>query len=103
MQYPDDVPDAVKRDRLEEVLELQRAISGERLARFVERDVDVLIDRVSDPDDADGTHVGRVRWQADDVDGVTYLERGGWATAGTFVRARITASEDYDFRAIALT
>jgi ribosomal protein S12 methylthiotransferase len=103
MQYPDDVPDAVKRDRLEEVLELQRAISGERLARFVERDVEVLIDRVSDPDDADATHVGRVRWQADDVDGVTYLEQGGWATAGTFVRARITASEDYDFRAIALT
>src|SRR5256712_5694046 len=30
-QYPDDVPDAVKRDRLEELLEVQRAISAERL------------------------------------------------------------------------
>src|SRR2546425_300828 len=31
VQYPDDVPDEVKRDRLEELLEVQRAISAERL------------------------------------------------------------------------
>jgi ribosomal protein S12 methylthiotransferase len=75
-------------------------ISGERLARFVGRDVDVLVDRL---DEEEGTKVGRVQWQADDVDGVTYLERGGWALPGGFVRARITASEDYDFQAAALT
>ncbi len=101
--YPDDVPDEVKRERLEELLEVQRAISAERLARFVGREVEVLIDRVADPDEAGATHVGRVRWQADDVDGVTYVERGGWAGPGSFVRARIAASEDYDFRAVALT
>src|SRR2546425_8767604 len=104
-QYPDDVPDEVKRDRLEELLEVQRAISAERLARFVGREVEVLVDRVADPDEEGGgaTHVGRVRWQADDVDGVTYVERGGWAAPGGFLRARIAASEDYDFRAVALT
>jgi ribosomal protein S12 methylthiotransferase len=94
MQYLDDVADEVKRDRLEEIVEVQRAISGERLARFVGREVDVLVDQ---PD------VGRVKWQADDVDGVTYLRDGGWARPGGFVRARITASEDYDFQAAALT
>ena len=103
VQYPDDVPDYVKRDRLEEILEVQRVISGERLARFVGREADVLVDRVSDPDDGGATQVGRVQWQADDVDGVTYLARGGWAQPGGFVRARITASEDYDFQAAALT
>jgi ribosomal protein S12 methylthiotransferase len=102
-QYEDDVPDAVKRDRLEELLELQRAISGERLARFVGRDTEVLVDRVADPDEGGATHVGRVKWQADDVDGVTYVTSGGWAGVGTMVRARLTASEDYDFRATALT
>ena len=102
-QYADDVPDPVKRDRLEELVEVQRAISAERLARFVGREVPVLVDRVADPDESGATHVGRVAWQADDVDGVTYLERGGWAEAGTFLRARLTASEDYDFRAVALT
>jgi ribosomal protein S12 methylthiotransferase len=101
--YPDDVPDAVKRDRLEELLEVQRAISAERLARFVGRETPVLVDSVADPDDDGTTHVGRVPWQADDVDGVTHLERGGWGTPGSLVRARITASEDYDFRAVALT
>jgi ribosomal protein S12 methylthiotransferase len=94
MQYLDDVADEVKRDRLEEIVEVQRVISGERLARFVGREVDVLVDQ---PD------VGRVKWQADDVDGVTYLQDSGSARPGGFVRARLTASEDYDFQAAALT
>ena len=103
MQYEDDVNSDVKRERLEEIIEVQRVISGERLERFVGREVDVLVDHVSDPDEHGATQVGRVQWQADDVDGVTYLERGGWALPGGFVRARITASEDYDFQAAALT
>jgi len=103
MQYPDDVPDEVKRERLEELLEVQRAISGERLSRFVGRDVLALVDRVADPDEGGATHVGRVAWQADDVDGVTYVATGGWAEPGTFLKVRLTASEDYDFRAVALT
>ncbi|MGE5804115.1 MAG: 30S ribosomal protein S12 methylthiotransferase RimO [Gemmatimonadota bacterium] len=97
MQFEDDVPDYLKKERLEEILEVQRSISGERLARFVGRDVEVLMD---DPE------VGRVKWQADDVDGVTYLEPGNarpGGGGGGFVRARITASEDYDFQAAALT
>jgi ribosomal protein S12 methylthiotransferase len=102
-QLADDVPDEIKRDRLEELLEVQRAISGERLARFVGRDVQVLVDRIADPLDGGATHVGRVQWQADDVDGVTYVTAGGWAAPGGFVTARIAESEDYDFRAVALT
>jgi tRNA A37 methylthiotransferase MiaB len=103
MAYPDDVPDEVNRDRLEELLELQRAISAERLTRYVGREAQVLVDRVADPDEDQATHVGRVPWQADDVDGVTYVATGGWALPGRFVRVRVTASEDYDFRAVALT
>jgi ribosomal protein S12 methylthiotransferase len=104
--YVDDVPDHVKRDRLEELLEVQRAVSAERLARFVGRETAVLVDRIADPLDRGeyaATHVGRVQWQADDVDGVTYVECGGWAEVGAFVPVRITESEDYDFRAVALT
>jgi ribosomal protein S12 methylthiotransferase len=99
----DDVPDEVKRDRLEELLELQRAISAERLARFVGRETTVLIDSLSSPPAGeDVTHLGRVQWQADDVDGVTYVHRGGWAEPGTMLRVRITGAEDYDFAAVAL-
>jgi ribosomal protein S12 methylthiotransferase len=103
MQYEDDVDENVKQDRLEELIEVQRGISAERLERFVGREVDVLVDRISDPDGGGATQVGRVQWQADDVDGVTYLAQGGWALPGSFVRARISASEDYDFQAAALT
>jgi ribosomal protein S12 methylthiotransferase len=104
-EYADDVPDELKRDRVEQLLELQRAISAERLARFVGRETDVLVDRVADPLElgaGGATHVGRVAWQADDVDGVTYVTHGGWTEAGRFVRARVTGSEDYDFHATAV-
>jgi hypothetical protein len=62
----------------------------------------VLVDLIADPDDQGATHVGRVCWQADDVDGVTHLRQGGWSRPGDFVRARIYENEDYDFHAIAL-
>jgi ribosomal protein S12 methylthiotransferase len=98
----DDVPDEVKRARQDELVELQRAVTEERLGRFVGRDTEVLIDAVAEPDAAGATHVGRVPWQADDVDGVTFVARGGWARPGELVQVRITDNEDYDFRAAAL-
>ena len=101
-QYEDDVPDDVKNTRQEELQELQRMISEERLARYVGRQVDVLVDQVTDPDEDGITPVGRVVWQADDVDGVTRLRNGGWAKPGTFVRAHIDDNRDYDFDATAL-
>jgi ribosomal protein S12 methylthiotransferase len=99
---PDDVPDDVKRARQDELLELQRAISHDRLGRYLDRVVDVLVDRLAEPDEEGVTHVGRVMWQADDVDGVTYVRRGGWATPGTMLSARLVDNLDYDFTADAL-
>jgi len=101
-QYDDDVPEDTKLARQEELQELQRVVSEEQLGRFIGRETDVLIDEVVEPDATGATHVGRVPWQADDVDGVTHLRSGGWAKPGTFVRARIEDNEDYDFRAVAL-
>ncbi len=101
-RYADDVPGDVKRARQEELLELQRAISQDRLARYVGRETEVLVDSIADPDDGGSTHVGRVPWQADDVDGVTYVSQGGWVRSGQFVRVRIHDNIDYDFRAVAV-
>jgi ribosomal protein S12 methylthiotransferase len=99
---PDDVPEQLKRERQEELIEVQRVVGAERLARFVGREVEVLIDRIAEPDEERATHVGRVAWQADEVDGITYLERGGWARPGDFVRAVIRENLDGDFRAAAV-
>jgi ribosomal protein S12 methylthiotransferase len=98
-EYPDDVPEELKRARQDELLELQRMISQDRLARYVGRETDVLVDRLAHPDEEGATHVGRVMWQADDVDGVTFVQRGGWAKVGDFTRVRIDDNLDYDFQA----
>ncbi len=99
---PDDVPEQLKRERQEELIEVQRLIAGERLARFVGRETEVLIDRIAEPDEEGATHVGRVPWQADEVDGITQLERAGWARPGDLVRAVICENLDGDFRAAAV-
>ena len=94
---PDDVPDGVKQERLAEVLELQRAISAERLQRLVGREVEVLVDGPAHPEDP-GVAVGRTVWQADDVDGCTHLRApaGAVPETGRFVRVRIAEALDYD-------
>ena len=109
-ELEDDVPDDVKRARQEELTELQRSISEDRLSRYVGRETLVLVDELVDPQSAirnpqsgiAPTHVGRVPWQADDVDGVTRIAQGGWARPGDFVRVRLEECEDYDFRAVSL-
>jgi ribosomal protein S12 methylthiotransferase len=98
--YADDVPEDVKRARQDELIEVQRIISEDRLGRFVGRETDVLVDRLAAPDETGITHVGRVMWQADDIDGVTHVRGGGWGRVGEFVRVRLDANEDYDFHAV---
>ncbi len=100
--YADDVPEDLKRARQDELTELQRVISQDRLGRYVGRETDVLVDALTDPDEDAATHVGRVPWQADDIDGVTWLAQGGWAQPGDLVRVRVDDNMDYDFRASAV-
>ncbi len=96
------LPEGLAEERLEEVLEVQRAISARRLAREVGRRREVLVDRVL----SDGLE-GRTAGQADDVDGITTLEwpldagigAVGPPGPGTIVEAEITAAQDYDLEA----
>ncbi len=96
---PDDVPDAVKQDRLAELLELQRAISAERLQRLVGTEATVLVDEGAEADDP-GELIGRTAWQADDVDGCTWLATKRAIAPGDFVGVRITDAHDYDVMAV---
>jgi len=91
----DDVPEPVKRERLERLTELQRSITAERYERHVGRTVRLLVDRAA----AGGEPTtARAPWQADDVDGVTRVRTS--AAAGTFVDATIDeVVDDYDFDA----
>jgi ribosomal protein S12 methylthiotransferase len=95
---PDDVPDDVKRERLERLSELQRVITAERYESHVGKRTQVLVDR---PAGDIGRAEARAPWQADDVDGVTRLLTN--AAPGDFVEVEITSVEDdYDFAATAV-
>jgi ribosomal protein S12 methylthiotransferase len=91
----DDVPDDIKLERLERLTELQRVISGERYERHVGQTQLALVDRAataSEPAQA------RARWQADDVDGVTWI--AGDVSPGDLVEVRFDdVVDDYDLRA----
>ena len=93
-EMADDVPDAIKRERLERLTDLQRNITAERYESRVGRVERLLVDRV----DAAGNAVGRLPWQADDVDGITILD--GAAAPGEFLDVAVTeVVDDYDFNA----
>src|SRR3954462_2456110 len=94
----DDVPESVKRERLERLMELQRQVTAERYERFVGRTARTMIDRVFD-----GEAQGRTVWQADDVDGIAYVQGAEDLAPGTIVDAVIEGIEDdVDFRATLL-
>jgi ribosomal protein S12 methylthiotransferase len=99
----DDVPEGVKRDRLERLTDLQRAITAERYELRVGTRARALVERRTD--DADGRaarSVGRLPWQADDIDGVTWLDSE--APVGSFVEVEVTdVVDDYDFSARVLS
>ncbi|MHB1070899.1 MAG: 30S ribosomal protein S12 methylthiotransferase RimO, partial [Gemmatimonadaceae bacterium] len=94
-QMTDDVPDGVKRERLERVQELQRHITAERYESRIGAHARVLVQ-----ESAAGEHPasGRLPWQADDIDGVTWLDRD--VPAGRFAEVEVMeVVDDYDFQA----
>ena len=90
----DDVPDALKRERLERLTELQRSVTSDRYESRLGHVNRLIVDRI----DENGNAVGRLPWQADDIDGVTFLDEK--LEPGEF--ADVAAQEvvdDYDFKA----
>ncbi len=88
----DFLPEGVGVERLEELLELQRGISADRLAGFIGRRVEALVD------DGGEAPVARTWGQADDVDGVTLLESDVDLEVGAIIEAEIVDADDYDLR-----
>jgi len=94
-QLPDDVPDAVKRERLERVQELQRHITASRYEARVGARAPFLVTEAA----MDGRPcAGRLPWQADDIDGLTWLDAE--VPAGSMIEVDVLeVVDDYDFRA----
>ncbi len=91
----DDVDDSLKAERLERLNEVQRLVTAERYEARIGRTVRALVDRVDD-----GVVHARTVWQADDIDGVTYVSKAVGLRPGTLVDVRITdVVDDVDFAA----
>ena len=94
-KYDDDIHDAVKRERLERLTELQRAITAERYESRVAQTALALVDRT---DAEQGTSQARLPWQADDIDGITQLDEA--LAPGTLAEVAVEeVIDDYDFQA----
>lgn len=96
-ELADDVPEDVKRERQERVMELQRLITAERYEALVGQTHRAIVDRTATP----GDHAqARLEIQADDIDGVTWLDSADELAPGAIVHVRVdSVVDDYDFAA----
>jgi len=87
------VPEGVKKERLDEVMKMQQAISLERNKSFLGGRIKVLID-----EKVSGTrneYIGRTEFDAPDVDGVVYVN-GESINVGNFYEVDIADTLEYD-------
>ncbi len=89
----DDVPDEVKRERHDRLMELQQGIAFEHTRRMLGRTVTVLVEG-SHPE-TEHLLVGRMSRQAPDVDGQVLINDGK-ATPGQFVNVELSETAGYD-------
>jgi len=93
---PHRVDPEVAQERQARLMEIQRGISRARNEARVGREIDVLIEGVSD--ESEYLLEGRWYGQAPGIDGVVYVA-DGTAPAGAIVKARVTQASDYDLAA----
>jgi len=88
----DDVPEEVKEQRVEEIMNVQQEISFEKNQEKVGKTFKVLIDK------KEGDYfVGRTEYDSPEVDNEVLLHAStNYATLGSFVQANIERAEDFD-------
>ncbi|WP_462363066.1 30S ribosomal protein S12 methylthiotransferase RimO [Pyramidobacter porci] len=97
--FPDQVPEAEKTARYNELMELQQQVSLTRQARFVGKTLNVLIDEI---DGETGECAGRSFRDAPEIDGVVTATGAEDARPGDVIAVKITASSEYDLSGVAI-
>ncbi len=93
-KYEDDVPEEVKQDRLNRLMEVQQQISAERNAEKIGSVMKVLIDRVEGE-----FSIGRTEFDSSEVDGEVLISSEEELKIGEFYNVKITGANDYDLYA----
>jgi ribosomal protein S12 methylthiotransferase len=88
----DDVPQEVKEQRVEEIMEIQQGISFDLNQQKVGKTYKVLIDK------KEGDYfIGRTEFDSPEVDNEVLIEaKDNYATPGSFVNVAINRAEDFD-------
>lgn len=91
-QLIDDVPEDVKQQRADAIMEIQQGISFDKNQEKIGRTFKVLIDK------KDGEYfVGRTEFDSPEVDNEVLIDaRVDYATVGSFVNVQIDTAEDFD-------
>lgn len=87
------IDEAVKESRRDEVMQLQQEISCYKSAQMVGKCIDVMIEGYIPEDD---TYVGRSYKDAPNVDGYVFVNADRQLMSGTIVNVCITGSTEYD-------
>jgi ribosomal protein S12 methylthiotransferase len=90
-ELPGAVPDEVKDERWHRFMAVAQEVSAERLAGFVGRKIDVIVDEV----DEEGA-LCRSKYDAPEIDGSVFLNGDTGLGPGDIVSARVTHADDYD-------
>ena len=88
------VPDKVKKERMDELMSIQQEISEELQAAYVGRTLEVLIDEQQQNEE--GLYLGRSQYDAPEVDGLVYVQSTRPLRAGEFVQVKILDALAYD-------
>lgn len=91
----DDVPEDVKMDRANQIMEIQSQISWELNQEKIGKNFKVIIDRKEG-----GYYVGRTEFDSPDVDNEVLINaEDGYLRTGEFFNVKINAAEDFDLYA----
>ena len=90
------IAEDVKEARYDLLMATQAAVSEENDQRLIGREMDVLVEELTETEDGERQAIGRTELQAPEVDGVTYVENPGDAQVGDYIRVRITDGYAYD-------
>ena len=87
------VPQQLKEERRDELMEIQQEVAFDKAERKVGSVVEVMIEgRVAD----ENVFVGRTYMDAPDVDGLIFVYADAELMTGDFCRVRVTGAQDYD-------
>jgi len=89
----DPIPNIVKRERKNQLMEVQQKISFRKNKGYIGKKIKVLVDGVSK--ESDLLLQSRSEFQGPDVDGIVYINKGD-ANPGNFYNVEITKAYPYD-------